>query len=144
MSNYEATIVNKKGETVVVELVQQTGKPIEIVNIKGKPIVQVPETTKVATTEVTVTQKTGNKVVVTTDQQFIKTDSTIRVVNQNIIAKLPELVSYVPVKSDSTTYGNTKETTIVYAVEGKKSIEVTTIVDTATNKVQIINSQEVV
>ena len=92
----------------MVELVQKPGEPIEIVNIKGKPVVVVAvEPQEKVTTEVTVDKKTGNKVMITTDQKVIKTDSTIRIVNQNVVVKLPELVKYAPVKSETKNYGKT-------------------------------------
>lgn len=86
-------------------------------------------------TEVIVAPKTGNKIITTTDRQVIKTETTIRHVTQNIYAKLPTLYGYVPIKADSITYGVSKETTIVFATEGKTSVQVTVIYDSNTNKV---------
>lgn len=68
----------------------------------------VPKVEEPTRTEVLVVPKTGNKVVVTTDREVIRTDSTIRVITQNIIAKLPNLFGYIPVKAETITYGVSK------------------------------------
>lgn len=83
----------------------------------------------------------GNQVKTTNDQQVIKSDSSIRYVTQNVIAKQPELIGYVAVKAETVTYGHTQETSVVFASEKKESVEVTTILDTETNKVEIVNTQ---
>ena len=49
----------------------------------------------------------------------------------------------VPIDVQTTTYGTTKETTIVFVSEEKVRTQVTTIVDTKTNKVEVVNTQVV-
>lgn len=141
VTRYEVTVVNKQGETAVVELVQEAEQPLEIVHIGGKPIVSVPRGEEPIKKEILVVPETGNKIVVTTDRKVIKTDTTIRHITQNIIGKLPTLIGYVPVKAETTTYGVTKESTVTFATEGKSSVQVTVIFNEKTNSVEIINTQ---
>lgn len=143
VSNYKVIIVNKKGETAVIELIQEPGQPISVVNIQGNPEVTAPKSDEPVKTEVTVAPKTGNKIVTTTDLQVIKSDITLKYLTQNIVAKLPDLVQYVPIKADTITYGTSKEASIIFAVEGKRLVQVTVIFDTNTNKVDVVNTQEV-
>lgn len=143
MSNYQVTVINKKGETSVIELIQEPGQPIEIVRIEGKPVEVLKTGGETPSTEVMIVPKTGNKVVITTDRQVIKTDTTIRHITQNIYAQLPDLVGSIPIKADSITYGTSKETSIVFSTEGKAQVQVTVIFDISTNKVEIVNTQPI-
>jgi hypothetical protein len=143
VSNYQVTVINKKGETSVIDLIQEPGQPIEIIRIEGKPVEVLKTGGEIASTEVMIVPKTGNKVVITTDRQVIKTDTTIRHITQNIYAQLPDLVGSIPIKADSITYGTSKETSIVFSTEGKAQVQVTVIFDISTNKVEIVNTQPI-
>ena len=57
----------------------------------------------------------------------------IKYVTQHIVAQVPELISSVPIDVQTTTYGTTKETTVVFTSEEKVKTQVTTIVNTKTN-----------
>lgn len=108
MNTYEVTVVNKKGEKAVVQLIQEPGQPIEIVHIDGKPTEVVKVSDEPVTTDIIVAPTTGNKIITTTDRQVIKTETSITHATQNIYAQLPNLIGYTAVKADSVTYGLSK------------------------------------
>lgn len=134
VTNYQVTVVNADNQTAVVDLVEEVGQPITIINVHtdivSAVIVTKEETVK---TEVVVQAVTGNKVVVTNDQQVIKTDISVTHVTQNIFAQVPVLIGCLPVSVSTTTYGTIKETTIVMQSSDSTLTQVTTIVNTLTN-----------
>ena len=71
-------------------------------------------------TEVIIESKTGNKVFITNDQNIIRSDVSVKYVTQNILAQLPELIGTTPIDVQTTTYGTTKETVVVFMSEEKK------------------------
>ena len=145
VNSYQVTVVNDKDETTIVDLVQEIGSQITIVNVDY----QIPESEifeieqEDVKTEVVVESQTGHKVYTTNDQTIIKKDVSIKHVTQNIVAQVPDLVSWVPVNVQTTTYGDTQQTTVEFVSEEKKTTQVTTIVNKKTNKVDVVSTQVV-
>ena len=116
VNSYTVTVVNDKDETTIVDLVQEIGSQITIVNvdyqITKSEIFEIEQ--EEVKTEVVVESQTGHKVYTTNDQTIIKKDVSIKHVTQNIVAQVPELVSWVPVNVQTTTYGETQQTTVEF------------------------------
>ena len=141
VTNYEVTVVNEKKETAVIQLIRESGKRITIVNVNAPIRPSIVKIDKEVKTEVVVESTTGNQVYTTNDQTVITKDISIKHVTQNIVAQKPELIGWVPVDVQTTTHGDTKETTVVFTSEEKKSTQVTTIVNTKTNKVEVVSTE---
>ena len=145
VNSYTVTVVNDKDETTIVELVQEIGSQITIVNvdyqITKSEIFEIEQ--EEVKTEVVVESQTGHKIYTTNDQTIIKKDVSIKHVTQNIVAQIPELVTCLPVNVQTTTYGDTQQTTVEFISEEKKTTQVTTIVNIKTNKVDVISTQVV-
>ena len=114
ITKFEAVVVNKKGEKAVIDLVQEPGKPIAVVNVKAPTQSTITTQHLVKKTEVITETKTGNQVFKTTDQQVIKTEPAVKHVVQTVYSQVPDLIGSVPVDVQTTTYGTTKETTVVF------------------------------
>lgn len=144
VTSYQVTVVNADNQTAVVDLVEEVGQPISIINVRtdivSAVVVAKEETVK---TEVVVQAITGNKIVVTNDQLVIKTDTSVTHVTQNIFSQVPALIGWAPVSVSTTTYDTIKETTIVMQSSDSTLTQVTTIVNTLTNTVQVVNTQVV-
>ena len=92
----------------------------------------------------TVESTTGNQVFVTNDQHVITTNTAITSVTQYILSHRPEFVSWAVTDVTTVTYGTdgvTKKTTVIFTSSTQVIKQVTTIVNTETNDIQIINVQ---
>lgn len=105
-----------------------------------KPVTKPEESVK---TETIVESTTGNTIITTNDQVVIKKDLGIKYVTQHILVQEPELIGEEPVEVQTVEIGKTKQITVVFESKEEVKTEVTTIVNTETNKVDVINVQPV-
>lgn len=90
-------------------------------------------------TSTTVNTITGNKITISNDQQVIKSDTSIKLISQSVISKVPALIGYSVSHSATTQYNQVSETELVFSREGKSAVKVTTLVDAKTSEVRVIN-----
>jgi len=86
---------------------------------------------------------TGNKITISNDPQVIKSDTTIKLISQNVVSKLPSLIGYSVSQSSTTHYSQVSETELIFSKEGKAAVKVTTLVDAKTTEVKIISQQTI-
>lgn len=86
---------------------------------------------------------TGEVKISTNDIETIKKDKSVQVITQNIIKSQPQLESYHPVSTETISYGEIKQTTVILKNEEKVTVQATTIYNTTSEKVQVVSVKHI-
>jgi hypothetical protein len=106
-------------------------------NVTESHVVQSEVVTKTTTSSVT-----GEVRVVTNDRKTIEKDHTVKEITKNIVKGHPELTLYQAVATQTVTYQDVQETTVVLHSEGEVSVQATVIYNTSSSTVQVLNVQK--
>lgn len=140
VTSYEVTLTNTKGQNATVTLVQpDVTQPLTIVNLvtQGSLTTVQQQTTAVTTT--TVNAVTGNTVFTTNDLTVLSSNVAILQLSHTVVAKLPNLIGYTVRQVTTTTYNQISESELVFVSAAEQPVQVTTLLNTSTNQVQIID-----
>lgn len=135
---YELTLETKTEQKETVKITQdKTTKKVIVNDIS--PVIVRPALPPVTT--VTKTDDNGNVETTTNDKTVIKESKGLQKTIEYIYQEKPQLAVLVSTATKTVTYGDIQEDTVVFTAEKQSSVQVTTITNTKTQTVTILDSR---